>query len=124
MQAHYRTANGRLTFELTGDQKEIFEGIAQVQEVFEEEQCGRCGNKSLRFVVRTVDDKKYHEVHCTNSQCRAKLAFGQSQKGGTLFPKRKLKADGTPATPKDKEARYDHTHRGWHFYKPAVAAAA
>lgn len=122
MQASYRTGNGRLTFELTGDQKEIFEGISRIMEVFEEEMCGRCSGKDLRFVVRVVDDKKYYELVCRSSKCRAKLAYGQSQTGGTLFPKRKLKADGTPASPRDKDARYDHEHRGWHFYKPARAA--
>lgn len=74
--------------EAEGDkQTDLFEEIAQLQEVFGQEKCGKCGGTDLRYVVREVDDNKYFELRCKNIKCRASLAFGQHKKGGSLFPK-------------------------------------
>ncbi len=80
-----------------GNQKELFENIAAVSEVFGVQECGACHDKNFKFVVRNVDKEekgktksyRYYEYHCTNPKCRAKLAFGSHQEGSTLFPKRK-----------------------------------
>ncbi len=86
MKVSYRS--GQLLFELEGaGQKEVFERLSEIQEIFGEEKCGACKGESLRYAVRVIDDNKYFELHCTT--CRARLAFGQHKKGGTLFPKRK-----------------------------------
>jgi hypothetical protein len=113
MEAQYRTKDGRLVFKIDGEQKEIFRQVAQIQEVFEEEACGVCGT-DLRYVVRVVEGNQFPELVCQNQKCRAKLAFGQNKKGGTIFPKRKRK-DRKPSD--EADARYDIKHRGWHVFK-------
>jgi hypothetical protein len=78
----------KLTVELEGaDQKDTFEKLATVQEVFGEDVCGKCGKSNLKFQVRTVDDNKFYEIKCVS--CGAVLSFGAHKKGNTLFPKRK-----------------------------------
>ncbi len=72
-------------------QTDVFQQLAALQEVFGRfDKCGKCGGTDLRFIVREdKDENKYHEIHCQNPECRARLAFGQNKKGGGLFPKRK-----------------------------------
>lgn len=85
---------GRLSTEFEGTQVDVFREIANFQEIFEENRCGKCGSEDIRYVVRTDDDdNKYHELHCRNPKCRAKLAFGQHKKTETLFPKRRAGAN-------------------------------
>jgi hypothetical protein len=112
MKAHYRTASGRLVFELQGETvKDLFRQIAQTQEVFEAAQaCGLCGNTEIRYQVRTIDDNDFYELVCM--QCRAQLHFGQHKKGGTLFVKRRDDHGALlPAT-------------GWQEWKPKQRGAA
>lgn len=89
MKAHYKTANGRITFEVQGETvKAIFKEIALVQEVFDaDRKCGLCKSENLSFRARQVDDYDFYELGCKD--CHARLAFGQAKKGGGLFPKRK-----------------------------------
>jgi len=75
-------------------QNEVFEQLATLQEVFGQEQCGKCGNDNLRFVVREVEGNKFYELHCV--KCRAKLIYGAHKSGNTLFPKRKEGDDYLP----------------------------
>lgn len=100
MELSYTTADGRLTVKLEGKtQSEIFEQLAQFQEVFENTECviktdkGEKSSNKVRFVVREdKEENKYYEIHCVDSdpQLRGKkLAFGQHKKGGSLFPRRK-----------------------------------
>lgn len=82
----------KLTIELeAAKQKDIFEQLSSLQEIFGESTCGKCGKDNLKFQVREVDDNKYYELRCKD--CGAVLAFGSHKKGDTLFPKRK-DADG------------------------------
>ena len=79
---------GKLSVQLECDsQKELFTQLAQFQEVFSENKCGKCGSEKLRFVVRENDGNEYYELRCLD--CGAKLAFGVMKKGGGLFPRRK-----------------------------------
>jgi hypothetical protein len=79
-----------VTLEAVGDtHKDLFEQLASLQEVFENTVCGICHIDNVRFIVRTVEDNNFYEMHCQNINCRARLAFGQHKKGGSLFPKRK-----------------------------------
>jgi hypothetical protein len=95
VKAHYRTANGRVVFELEGAcQADVFRGIADLQEIFEgESACGMCHKTNIRFMVRDTKTKagkpiSYFEMRCLD--CGARFEFGQSQvKPGNLFPKRK-----------------------------------
>ena len=90
-------------------QKDIFQGLATLSEVFGISKCGACNKPDIRYVVREASKgtKKYqyHELHCNN--CRARLAFGQHDgEKGTLFPKRK-----------DAEGKY-LANNGWVKYTP------
>ncbi len=91
MKVKYTSSNGALEFELESPLVvDLFESIAKVQEVFETAtQCGMCESTNLRYAVREVDDNKFYEVQCQAIGCRARFAFGQHKKGGSLFPKRK-----------------------------------
>lgn len=84
-----------LGFELEGeDLKQLFEKVAEIQELFSDDVCGACGSENTILRVRTVDDNKYYEMVCCEQGCRATKAFGQMKKGGKLFPKRKDKEGG------------------------------
>jgi len=86
MEATYKTANGRLLIKVTGETvKDIFRQIAAVQDVFDIDTCGKCGQHEITFRCRVVDDNEYFEALCTS--CGAALHYGQHKKGGTLFPK-------------------------------------
>jgi hypothetical protein len=88
MKITFASKNGRMSIEVEAkEQTDAFEQIASFQEVFEESKCGACQDDNLRLVVRSVDDNKFYELHC--QKCRARLAYGQHKKGGTLFPRRK-----------------------------------
>lgn len=79
---------------VSGDKMvEVFKELADLQEIFSNDQCGKCKNKELKFIVRSdKDENEYYELHCGNSKCRARFAFGQMKgKEGKLFPKRKDK---------------------------------
>jgi hypothetical protein len=87
MKAHYKTRNGRMTFEVEGDIKGIFRAVSELQEVFEpDEQCEACQGKDFHYRCRTVEDNDYYEIVCAH--CTATLSLGQTKKG-SLFPKRK-----------------------------------
>jgi len=87
--AKVTVTSGNVTVEAEG-QKELFETLAEYQEVFAISQCGGCKSEDLRYSVRVQEDKKgkahkYFELRC--SSCYAKLPFGQHDNGKTLFPK-------------------------------------
>jgi hypothetical protein len=104
MKAHYRTRDNRVTFEFEGQAKDVFEGIAEVQEQFEVDgSCGCCKGMHLRFRVRKVDDNKYYEMLCED--CTATLGFGQHKVGGGLYPRRR-----------DKDNR-ELPNRGWKVWQ-------
>lgn len=111
MKAHYRTKNSRITLEVEGTTvKELFEKVAQLQDIFEaEEECGLCGSQSIRLVSRENDGNRYHELKCLD--CGAAFSFGQRKKGGDLFPRRK-----------DKDGNW-LADRGWTKYDKAKAFA-
>jgi hypothetical protein len=77
--------------------KEVFSQLAAMTEVFRDEPCGLCKKNNTIFVVRRVPDPKskgkkefeYFERRCLTKDCKARLAYGQHNEGGSLFPKRK-----------------------------------
>lgn len=93
MKAQFKVGNNLQIEVDVPDQKTLFQEMARHQEIFNHTKCGACKSTDLRFVVRhVVSGKKsydYHEIHCQNPSCRARLAFGVNLEGGTLFPKRK-----------------------------------
>lgn len=105
---------------------DLFKELAQAQEVFEHEQCGKCKNGDVRFVVREVDKNLYFELHCRNPHCRARLPFGQAKEPnkGQLYPKRKFGSLGKNeqkqrASEKDyAEKHYGYlADNGWHKWE-------
>jgi DNA-directed RNA polymerase subunit RPC12/RpoP len=90
MKIKYQTGSGRVSVEVEGDtQKDIFKQLSAFQEIFDESSCKKCSSENLRFVVRTIDENEYYEIRCAD--CGARLEFGQTKKGGMLFPRRKDK---------------------------------
>lgn len=106
MEVQYKVSNV-CTIKIAGDgQKDIFKELASAVEIFGQvSECGACGSQAVPR-VRIVEDNHFHEAACTNSKCRAVLAFGAHKKNGSLFPKRK-DADGNwlPSN-------------GWTIFKP------
>jgi len=81
---------GRMTFEFEAStHKEVFSQLSGLEEVFSETNCGRCHGEELRHLVREHDGYMFYELRCLNSDCRARLAYGQAREGDRLFPKRK-----------------------------------
>jgi transcription elongation factor Elf1 len=121
MKALYKTKNGQLQFEVEGkEQKEIFEQIAAIQDVFDENTCMLCGKTNLQFVDRIVEDNHFYEMQCKS--CGGRLSFSQNKKGGSLYAVRKLK-DGRAATIKD-EPPFDWSTKGWYKYDKTKQATA
>lgn len=90
MKLNYTTKNGRINVGFEGEgQRQVWEQLADFQEVFEEAVCGKCGSENLRFVVRDVEDNKYYELRCLERNCNSRLSFGCNKNGKSLFPKRK-----------------------------------
>jgi hypothetical protein len=112
MKLSYTTSNGKIVAEFDADtQRDMFSQIANFQEVFEENTCGKCGSQDLRYIVRTVNDDEYFELRCNGKQkdgkdCRAKFSFGLNKKGGGMFPKRK---DGDTWLPNGGWVRWNNT---------------
>lgn len=90
MKVKFGYSDSPVTIEVEGqDTKEVFMQLAAAQEIFDQPECGACGEKNLRFIVRENGGYTYFEVGCV--ACNARLAFGQKREGGALFPKRKDK---------------------------------
>lgn len=89
LEVNYRTNDGRMSAKFTGDVKEVFEHVAKFAEVFETNTvCGNCKSEDVRPSVRVVEDNKYYEKKC--NACGYGFSYGQTKKGGTLFPKWQL----------------------------------
>ena len=90
MKINYQTGNGRISVEIAAEtQKDLFKQLSSFQEIFDESACGKCDSSNLKFTVRVIDENEYYEIRC--SDCGARLEFGQTKKGGALFPRRKNK---------------------------------
>ena len=87
MQLQCTMPNGIMVTVEGKDQKEIFEQLSEMQEVFGQSKCGKCGKEHLKFQVREVEGNKFYEQICLG--CFARLGFGSHKKGNSLFPKRK-----------------------------------
>lgn len=78
----YTTPNGRLTFEFPiQGTKQAFEHLAEIQQVFEHEKCGKCGSSLIRCNVRKPKNQqgkpvKYFELVC--QACDARLDVHQN----------------------------------------------
>lgn len=96
MKVVYTTNDGRLTAEIEGGtQAELFENLADFQDVFENTVCTKGGETSddVRFIVRKdEEDNKYYELRVNSGPLKGtKKSFGCHKKGGGLFPRNKDK---------------------------------
>ena len=118
-------ANDNLWFDVEAEQEdELFKQIARVQEIFQHNGCGACGSFNIKFVCRLdSSDNDWLEITCQD--CRAKLIFGRTKKGGLIFPK--IKWDQLSEKQQEQrinEKSYADKHRGylpdkgWFIYKP------
>lgn len=123
MKAHINVTD-KLSFEIESDtEEETFKGIARVQEIFDNAECGKCKSYNTRYVCRQdSDENDWLEVVCKD--CRAKLIFGRTKKKGQIYPKIKW----TQLSQKQQEQRaneeaYAEKHygylpdNGWFLYK-------
>ena len=124
MKARIRATEG-LWFDVEAEQEdELFKQIARVQEIFQHNGCGACSSPNVKFVCRLDNsDNDWLEITCQD--CRAKLVFGRTKKGGLIFPK--IKWDQLSEKQKEQrinEKAYADKHRGylpdkgWFIYKP------
>jgi hypothetical protein len=93
MKANFKVANGKMTFEVVGEQaKDIWAQVAQIQELFEAEAaCGLCGGTDLRYGHRVTAGSQYHYYELVCRKCHGVFQFGQMRASGEIFPKRKDK---------------------------------
>ncbi len=106
---------------------ELFKSVARVQEIFQHETCGRCGNKNVKFVCRPdKDENEWLEIVCQDfAKCGAKLVFSQKKgKGGIIYHKNRWdKLSATQQKERADEKEYAESHNGflpnngWFVYK-------
>ena len=95
MKIYYRPKES-VTLELEASNvKDMFEKLAQVEEIFQQNKCQKCNGQHITMQVREVDENKFYEMRCLD--CHAVLAFGAHKKGNTLFPKRFTEDEGERA---------------------------
>ena len=121
--------NNELSFQVEAEtEEEVFKQDARVQEIFQHQACGKCGSPNVKFVCRhDSSENDWLEVVCQD--CRAKLIFGRTKKGGQIYPKIRWdqlsqKQQEQRANEKgyaDKNRGY-LPHKGWFIYKPASSS--
>ena len=118
-------ATDNLWFDVEAEQEdELFKQIARIQEIFQHQACGACGSINIKF-VRRLDSSDNDWLEITCQDCRAKLIFGRTKKGGLIFPK--IRWDQLSEKQQEQrinEQPYADKHRGylpdkgWFIYKP------
>lgn len=118
-------ATDNLWFDVEAEQEdELFKQIARIQEIFQHNGCGACGSFNIKFICR-LDSSNNDWLEITCQDCRAKLIFGRTKKGGLIFPK--IKWDQLSEKQQEQrinEKSYADKHRGylpdkgWFIYKP------
>jgi hypothetical protein len=117
----------QIEFEIEGaTQKDLFQALAQTNEVFGEPNCGNCGWENIYYNVRNSTAKKgknagktftYFEIVCR--KCGHYLPIGQHNNDkGTLFPDRKLVDENGEYVIEDGKKVFDKTKKGWR--KPTI----
>ena len=127
MKANVR-ATPDLTFQVDAEtEEELFKQVARVQEVFQHQSRGKCSPPNVKFVCRhDSSENDWLEVVCKD--CRAKVIFGRTKKGGQIYPK--IRWD--QLSEKQKEQRANEKayadknrgflpQRGWFVYKPPAS---
>ena len=121
-------ATNDLWFEVDAESEDdLFKQISRVQEVFSHSNCGKCSSPNVKFVCRhDSSENDWLEVVCKD--CRAKVIFGRTKKGGLIYPK--IRWDQLSEKQKEQrinEKTYADNNRGylpdkgWFIYNPNAA---
>lgn len=107
MNITYTSKDGRLTVAFEASEpKQIVKTVASLQEIFEEDRCGKCQSERIRCSHNSdKDNHDYYKLRCLD--CGAQIDFGQHKTGGTLFIKRHTEEDGR---------RVAMPNHGWYVY--------
>jgi len=127
MKARIKASND-LWFEADAETEEkLFKQVARVQEIFQHSCCGKCNSLNVKFVCRfDSSENDWLEIVCQD--CRGKLIFGRTKKGGQIYPK--IRWD--QLSEKQKEQRVNEKvyadknrgylpDRGWFIYRPPAS---
>lgn len=125
MKAQVKVTNGIFIEVDESNERDLFKGIARTQEVFDHACCGKCKSAKISFVCRKdKDDNDWYEMVCQDLNCRAKLPFGVTKKGGQLFAKNRAdKLSDTQKSERPEDCKYAEEHNGflpnngWYVYK-------
>jgi len=94
--------NGPFTVEFeAATQKEMVVHLARFQAIFEEDECGLCKSKNIKFNFRKAGKSQFHEMICKD--CGGQLPFHLNDNTeGTMYVTRKL-----------PNGSYDYKNKGW-----------
>lgn len=96
------------------DNKAVFKGVAEAQELFSDSCCGACKSDNIKYQVREVEDNQFYEIVCND--CYSKLSYGHAKTGGKMYPKR-METDNKGKAVKDKDGKGKSLpHKGWVKY--------
>ena len=72
MELLYKSANGRYTLKVQGDEtKDLFERVSEFASVFElENTCGKCGSLNVRPEHRVIEKFSYYSITCSDCASR------------------------------------------------------
>jgi hypothetical protein len=112
-------------------QKDLFKLVASAYEVFGEKKCGLCGGTDIIpkwRVVTVLKGKKTETYEFPEYRCQGRLKDGTfcgarlnlstiNDDTGTIFPQRKLLANGKPPGKDDGDQAKYGSHNGWTRYK-------
>lgn len=107
MRLLWRSKDGRM--ELSGEVPSVraaWAKIAELEEVFDHEACGCCGNMDLFHDVREFSGNTFYKLVCKT--CNAQLDYGFAKDDVSIYPKRW-----------DKDTKEALPNGGWYIYQPA-----
>ena len=97
------------------DEASLFKEVARLSELYRYTRCGKCENEDTRFVCRVDSEgNDWLEIVCNDLSCCAKLVYGQTKKGGKIYPK--IRWDDLSDTQKEQrsdEQAYAEKHHGF-----------
>jgi len=113
MKVNFTSDKSKLQLVAEGSPAEIWQELQTFQELFEDNACGKCNNKDIKYRIRKAEKGKkeydYYELQCP--KCYAKMSYGQSDEGA-LFPIRFLR-EGKEYVKDENGKNIPKGTRGW-----------
>src|SRR5690606_22014825 len=104
----------------SGEVKEVWRQLAEFQEIFGNDTCGKCSSNNVNYEVRTAVDEEgekfeFFEMKCQD--CYSRLSFGTPKENNQkLFPKRyETNSKGKAVKGEDGRGKY-LPNNGWMKY--------